>query len=130
MPAVSPESRRIRFLSGSTALGQECRDWRVSRSVVVCPEHAILAGNLDDPAAGISHNLSRQKMAPHELVSQYRHKDTGEGSAGAHIKRQITGREVVAVTEGRLNFGTWEHIFCGEFDRRRRKRVLVKLLGE
>ncbi len=69
-------------------------------------------------------------MAPHEPVSQYRHNDTGEDNADAHIKRQIMGREVVAVTEGRLDFGTWEQIVYGEFDGRRRKRVLVKIIGE
>jgi secondary thiamine-phosphate synthase enzyme len=63
-------------------------------------------------------------------VSQYRHNDTGEYKADAHIKRQIMGREVVvAVTEGRLDFGTWEQIIYGEFDGRRRKRVLVKTIG-
>ena len=70
-------------------------------------------------------------MAPHEPVSQYRQNDTGEDNAIAHIKRQIMGREVVvAVAEGRLDFGTWEQVFYGEFDGRRRKRVLVKIIGE
>jgi secondary thiamine-phosphate synthase enzyme len=70
-------------------------------------------------------------LAPHALISQYRHNDTGEDNADAHMKRQIMGREVVvAVTNGRLDFGTWERIFYGEFDGRRRKRVLVKIIGE
>jgi secondary thiamine-phosphate synthase enzyme len=70
-------------------------------------------------------------MAPHEPVSQYRHNDAGEDNADAHIKRQIMGREVVvAVREGRLDFGTWEQIFSGEFDGRGQKRVLVKIIGE
>ncbi len=63
-------------------------------------------------------------------ASQYRHNDTGEDNADAHIKRQIMGRKVVVATEGRLDFGTWEQIFYGEFDGRRRKRVLVKIIGE
>jgi secondary thiamine-phosphate synthase enzyme len=72
-----------------------------------------------------------EKIAPHEPVSQYRHNDTGEDNADAHIKRQIIGREiVVAVTGGRLDSGTSEQIFYGEFDGRRRKRVLVKIIGE
>ncbi len=72
-----------------------------------------------------------EKIAPHEPTSQYRHNDTGEDNADAHIKRPIMGREVVvAVTEGRLDFGTWEQIFYGEFDGRQRKRVLVKIIGE
>ncbi len=66
-------------------------------------------------------------MAPQEPVSQYRHNDTGEDNADAHIKRQIMGREVVvAMTEGRLDFGTWEQIFYGEFDGRRRKRAIAE----
>ncbi len=70
-------------------------------------------------------------LAPHAPISQYRHNDTGEDNADAHMKRQIMGREVVvAITNGRLDFGTWEQIFYGEFDGRRRKRVLVKIIGE
>jgi secondary thiamine-phosphate synthase enzyme len=70
-------------------------------------------------------------LAPHEPVSHYQHNRTGEDNADAHLKRQIMGREVVvAVTNGRLDFGTWERIFYGEFDGRRRKRVLVKIIGE
>ena len=71
-----------------------------------------------------------EKLAPHEPVSAYRH-NVGEDNADAHLKRQVFGREVVvAVTEGRLHFGPWERIFYGEFDGRRRKRVLVKIIGE
>jgi secondary thiamine-phosphate synthase enzyme len=67
-------------------------------------------------------------LAPHAPISQYRHNDTGEDTADAHLKRQVLGREVVvAVTNGRLDFGTWERIFYGEFDGRRRKRVVVKI---
>jgi secondary thiamine-phosphate synthase enzyme len=72
-----------------------------------------------------------EELAPHALISQYLHNRTGEDNADAHLKRQIMGREVlVAVTNGRLDFGTWERIFYGEFDGRRRKRVLVKIIGE
>ena len=72
-----------------------------------------------------------ETLAPHEPVSQYRHNDTGEDNADAHLKRQIMGREVVvAITDGRLDFGPWEQIFYGEFDGRRRKRVLIKIIGE
>ena len=72
-----------------------------------------------------------EKLAPHEPVSHYRHNATGEDNADAHLKRQIMGREVVvAVTNGKLDFGPWEQIFYGEFDGRRRKRVLVKIIGE
>jgi len=72
-----------------------------------------------------------EKLAPHEPVHQYRHNDTGEDNADAHMKRQIMGREVlVAITDGRLDFGPWEQIFYREFDGRSRKRVLIKIMGE
>ncbi len=72
-----------------------------------------------------------EELAPHAPINQYRHNRTGEDNADAHLKRQIMGREVVvAVTGGRLDFGPWEQIFYGEFDGRRRKRVLVKIIGE
>ena len=72
-----------------------------------------------------------EQLAPHEPVSRYRHNRTGEDNGDAHHKRQVMGREVVvAVTDGRLDFGTWERIFYGEFDGRRSKRVLVKIIGE
>ena len=72
-----------------------------------------------------------EALAPHAPIRQYQHNDTGEDNADAHMQRQIMGREVVvAVTNGRLDFGTWERIFYGEFDGRRRKRVLVKIIGE
>ena len=72
-----------------------------------------------------------EQLAPHEPVDHYRHNRTGEDNADAHLKRQVMGREVVvAVTEGKLDFGRWEEIFYGEFDGGRRKRVLVKIIGE
>lgn len=72
-----------------------------------------------------------EKLAPHEPIGQYRHNDTGEENADAHLKRQIMGREVVvAITKGKLDFGPWEQIFYGEFDGNRKKRVLVKIIGE
>lgn len=72
-----------------------------------------------------------EALAPHEPLSRYRHNRTGEDNGDAHHKRQIMGREVVvAVTGGKLHFGTWEQIFYGEFDGRRKKRVLVKIIGE
>jgi secondary thiamine-phosphate synthase enzyme len=72
-----------------------------------------------------------EKLAPHEPLSQYRHNRTGEDNGDAHLKRQVMGREVVvAVTGGKLDFGPWEQIFYGEFDGGRRKRVLIKIIGE
>ena len=72
-----------------------------------------------------------EKLAPHAPTSQYRHNRTGEDNADAHLKRQVMGREVVvAITDGKLDFGPWEQIFDAEFDGRRKKRVLVKIIGE
>jgi len=72
-----------------------------------------------------------EKLAPHAPTSQYRHNRTGEDNADAHMKRQVMGREVVvAITEGKLDLGPWEQIFYGEFDGRRRKRALIKIIGE
>lgn len=86
--------------------------------------------NDDEPGLHHDYEVWLEKLAPHEPVSWYRH-NAGEDNADAHMKRQIMGRGVVvAVTEGRLDFGTWERIFYGEFDGRRRKRVLVKIIGE
>ncbi|MDE2343303.1 MAG: secondary thiamine-phosphate synthase enzyme YjbQ [Betaproteobacteria bacterium] len=88
---------------------------------------------INDDETGLHHDFERflERLAPHEPVAQYRHNDTGEDNADAHIKRQIMGREVVvAITEGKLDFGPWEQIFYGEFDGGRRKRVLVKIIGD
>ena len=88
---------------------------------------------INDDERGLHHDFTQflEKLAPHEPVSQYRHNDTGEDNADSHIKRQIMGREVVvAITGGKLDFGPWEQIFYGEFDGRRKKRVLVKIIGE
>jgi secondary thiamine-phosphate synthase enzyme len=86
--------------------------------------------NDDEPGLHHDYEVWLEKLAPHEPVSQYRHNGY-EDNADAHLKRQIMGREVVvAVTAGALDFGTWERIFYGEFDGRRKKRVLVKIIGE
>ena len=87
--------------------------------------------NDDEHGLHEDYELWLERIAPHEPVAQYMHNRTGEDNADAHIKRQVMGREVVvAVTGGHLDFGTWEQIFYGEFDGRRRKRVLVKIIGE
>lgn len=95
--------------------------------------HITASVFINDNESGLHHDYEKwlEGLAPHEPVSQYRHNLTGEDNADAHLKRQVMGREVVvAVTGGRLDFGTWEQIFYGEFDGRRRKRVLVKIIGE
>lgn len=101
--------------------------------VLVNAMHISASVFINDDESGLHHDFEvfLEKLAPHAPISQYRHNDTGEDNADAHIKRQIMGREVVcAVTEGRLDFGPWEQIFYGEFDGGRKKRVLVKILGE
>lgn len=101
--------------------------------VLVNAMHITASVFINDDESGLHHDYEKwlEKLAPHEPVSQYRHNDTGEDNADAHMKRQVMGREVVvAVTNGKLDFGPWEQIFYGEFDGRRRKRVLVKIIGE
>ena len=101
--------------------------------VLVNAMHITASVFINDDESGLHHDYEKwlERLAPHEPVSQYRHNNTGEDNADAHLKRQVMGREVVvAVTEGRLDFGPWEQIFYGEFDGRRRKRVLVKIIGE
>lgn len=88
---------------------------------------------INDDERGLHHDFEEwlEKYVPHSPISQYRHNDTGEDNADAHIKRQIFGREtVVAITKGEFDFGPWEQIFYGEFDGKRKKRVLVKIIGE
>ena len=100
--------------------------------ILVNPMHITASVFINDDEKGLHHDYKHwlEKIAPHAPIDQYRHNDTGEDNADAHIKRQIMGREiVVAVTKGRLDFGTWEQIFYGEFDGRRNKRVLVKIIG-
>ncbi|MCC6758776.1 MAG: YjbQ family protein [Candidatus Omnitrophica bacterium] len=95
--------------------------------------HISASVYINDDESGLLHDYDKwlEKLAPHDPVSQYRHNDTGEDNADAHLKRQVMGREVVvAVTNGKLDFGPWEQIFYGEFDGRRKKRVLVKIIGE
>ncbi len=95
--------------------------------------HITASVFINDDESGLHHDYDvwLERLAPHEPVSQYRHNATGEDNGDAHLKRQVMGREVVvAVTDGKLDFGTWERIFYGEFDGRRRKRVLVKIIGE
>ena len=100
--------------------------------ILVSAMHITASVFINDDESGLHHDFDvwLEKLAPHEPVSQYRH-NNGEDNADAHLKRSIMGREaVVAITDGKLDFGPWERIFYGEFDGRRRKRVLVKIIGE
>ena len=95
--------------------------------------HITASVFINDDESGLHQDYEDwlEELAPHEPVSHYRHNRTGEDNGDAHLKRQVMGREVVvAVTNGRLDFGPWEQIFYGEFDGGRRKRVLVKIIGE
>ena len=87
--------------------------------------------NDDEPGLHQDYDAWLERLAPHAPTDQYRHNNTGEDNADAHLKRQVMGREVVvAITNGKLDFGRWEQIFYGEFDGKRPKRVLVKVIGE
>ncbi len=95
--------------------------------------HITASVYINDDESGLLADYEQwlEELAPHEPTSRYRHNRTGEDNGDAHLKRQIMGREVVvAVSDGELDFGPWEQIFYGEFDGRRRKRVLVKIIGE
>ncbi len=101
--------------------------------VLVNAMHITASVFINDDESGLHQDYEKwlEKLAPHAPTDQYLHNRTGEDNADAHLKRQVMGREVVvAITKGRLDLGTWERIFYGEFDGRRRKRVLVKIIGE
>jgi secondary thiamine-phosphate synthase enzyme len=109
------------------------RDSGISEGLaLVNAMHISASVFINDDERGLHHDYEvwLEKLAPHAPTSQYQHNRTGEDNADAHLKRQVMGREVVvAVTDGKLDFGPWEQIFYGEFDGRRRKRVLVKIIG-
>ena len=101
--------------------------------VLVNPMHITASVFINDDESGLHHDYEQwlEKLAPHEPVNGYWHNRTGEDNADAHMKRQVMGREVVvALTQGKLDFGTWEQIFYGEFDGLRKKRILIKIIGE
>jgi secondary thiamine-phosphate synthase enzyme len=118
---ITPEVERCLVESGIQEGMLLCNAMHITASVFI-----------NDDESGLHHDYEiwLEKLAPHEPVSQYAHNGY-EDNADAHLKRQVMGREVVvAVTNGKLHFGTWEQIFYGEFDGKRRKRVLVKIIGE
>ncbi len=109
------------------------RESGIQEGLLLCNAMHITASVfINDNESGLHKDYEAwlERLAPHEPITQYQHNRTGEDNGDAHLKRQVMGREVmVAVTEGRLDFGTWEQIFYGEFDGRRKKRVLVKIIG-
>ena len=125
---------RVGFVNITPQVERVVRESGVREGLVLVNAMHITASvfvNDDEPGLHRDYEGWLERLAPHAPVDQYRHNDTGEDNADAHLKRQVMGREVVvAVTGGRLDFGPWEQVFYGEFDGRRRKRVLVKVLGE
>ena len=124
-----------RALINITPQVREClRDSEIKEGLVlVNAMHITASVFINDDESGLhqDYEVWLEKLAPHAPTSQYLHNRTGEDNADAHMKRQIMGREVVvAITEGALDFGPWEQIFYGEFDGGRRKRALVKIIGE
>lgn len=126
--------KRLQFVNITSEVQAALRESKIKEGLcLVNSMHISSSVFINDNESGLHHDMAvwLEKMVPHEPISQYRHNDTGEDNADAHLKRNIYGREVVvAITEGQLDFGPWEQIFYGEFDGRRKKRVLVKIIGE
>jgi secondary thiamine-phosphate synthase enzyme len=124
---------RRAFINITPQVEQCLKESGIREGLLLCNAMHITASVfINDDESGLHYDYEQwlEKLAPHAPVSQYRHNGY-EDNADAHLKRQVMGREVVvAITGGQLHFGTWEQIFYGEFDGRRRKRVLVKIIGE
>ena len=122
------------FVNITAQVEEALHESGIKEGLLLCNAMHITASVfINDDESGLHHDYEKwlEKLAPHEPVNGYRHNDTGEDNADAHMKRQVMGREVVvAVTNGQLDFGTWEQIFYGEFDGKRKKRVLIKIIGE
>ena len=125
---------RIAYLNITSQVEEAIRESGVKEGfVLVNAMHISASVFINDNERGLHQDFTRwlEQLAPHEPTKQWRHNDTGEDNADSHLKRQVMGREVVcAITKGALDFGPWEQIFYGEFDGKRRKRVLVKIIGE
>jgi len=125
---------RVEFINITPKVEELVRKSGVKEGMVlVNAMHITASVFINDDERGLHSDFKRflDQLAPYLPTSQWRHNDTGEDNADAHLKRQLFGREVVvAITAGKLDFGPWEQIFYGEFDGKRRKRVLVKVIGE
>ena len=125
---------RCAFVNITQQVRQALQDSGIREGLLLCNAMHITASvfiNDNEPGLHSDYEKWLEELAPHEPVSAYKHNLLGEDNADAHMKRQIMGREVVvAVTDGKLDFGPWEQIFYGEFDGSRRKRVLIKIIGE
>lgn len=126
--------KRIGFVNITPEVEEAVAESGVAEGLcLVNPMHITASVFVNDDERGLHHDYERffETLVPHEPVSEWRHNDTGEDNADAHVKRQLMGREVVlAITGGRLDFGPWEQVFYGEWDGRRPKRVLIKIIGE
>lgn len=125
---------RMGFLNITDNLQHLLNESGIKEGLMLCNAMHITASVfINDDESGLHKDYARwlEQLAPHEPIAAYQHNRTGEENADAHLKRQIMGREVViAITNGQLDFGPWEQVFYGEFDGRRKKRVLVKIIGE
>jgi secondary thiamine-phosphate synthase enzyme len=125
--------KRLQFVNITSEVEECLRESGIQEGLcLVNSMHISSSVFINDDERGLHKDFEAflEKIVPHAPIDQYRHNDTGEDNADAHIKRQLFGREtVVAVTGGELDFGPWEQIFYGEFDGRRKKRVLVKIIG-
>ncbi len=127
-------SKRREFINITRQVEECLRESGIEEGLcLVNAMHITASVFINDDESGLHTDYEEwlEELAPHEPLSRYQHNRTGEDNGDAHLKRQVMGREVVvAITEGRLDFGPWEQVFYGEFDGRRRKRVLVKIIGE
>lgn len=125
---------RRAFINITTEVEQAIQESEIKEGfVLVNAMHITASVFINDDESGLHYDYEKwlEELAPHEPLSRYHHNLTGEDNADAHLKRQVMGREVtVAITKGRLDFGPWEQIFYGEFDGRRKKRILIKIIGE
>jgi secondary thiamine-phosphate synthase enzyme len=125
---------RIAFVNITPQIRKIVKDSQVQEGLcLVNSMHISSSIFINDNEAGLLKDFQKwlEHLAPHNPIEQYRHNDTGEDNADAHLKRQIMGRDVViAITNGELDFGPWEQVFYGEFDGQRNKKVLVKVIGE
>ncbi len=127
-------SKRVEFINITPEVEKAVFESNIKEGLcLVNAMHITASIFINDNESGLHEDYKEwlEELAPHEPISRYRHNKTGEDNGDAHLKRQIMGREVVvAITDGKLDFGPWEQIFYGEFDGRRRKRVLIKIIGE
>ena len=125
---------RIAFVNITDQVQKLIEDSKIKEGIcLVNAMHITSSVFVNDNESGLLKDFEKwlERLAPHSPTNHYQHNNTGEDNADAHLKRQVMGREaVVAVTDGKLDFGPWEQIFYGEFDGRRNKRVLVKVIGE